>query len=464
MSTISKSIHEHYPAHLDAMGSRFTAALAPCTGASGFLIPSGDLIFAWQDDQDYPFRVNPHFNSWLPVTGNHGSFIVLRPDERPKLLFHQPRDYWHLPAADPEGFWVDRWDIDIIRSPEEVVKHVKGIHELVFLGAETDIARAWGMSRVNPAAAIDVLNYERAYKTDYELGCMQLATDAAVPGHLAARQAFLEGASEFEIQHRYLGAIRHREQQTPYSSIIALNEHASVLHYQHYDLVPPGQSRSLLIDAGASHLGYKADITRTHCRDSRDSPDSRETGLYSALLDDLEIEQQAIIGSIQPGVGYDQLHANMQLRLAGLLAKHDIVDLAPEVMVEENLTHGFMPHGLGHLLGLQTHDVGGVQSSASGSQRPPDPRYPALRLTRPIDERMVFTIEPGLYFIQMLLEELRQSRWHASINWDAIEGLSQFGGIRIEDNIAIIDGKTVNMTREAFAQYQEDPDVKQTDA
>ncbi len=455
MSTISTLIHEHYPAHLEAMCERFSRALDTCDGAAGFLIPAGDLIYAWEDDQNYSFRCNPHFNSWLPVTDNHGSYVVFRRDERPKLLFHQPRDYWHMPAADPKGFWVDQWDIQIIETPADTVSQVDGIREMVFLGTETETALAWGLSQVNPEAAINVLNFERAYKTDYELGCMQLATNAAVPGHVAARSAFFAGASEFEIQHQYLGAIGHREQQTPYQSIIAINEHASVLHYQHYDLDAPRRSLSMLIDAGASHLGYAADITRTY---------SRDPGPFQNLIADLEREQQAIITTIVPSMAYDDLHLDMQLRIARLLAEHDIVNLPPDIIVEQNLTHTFMPHGLGHLLGLQTHDVGGFQPSRSGGNKPPDSRYPALRLTRPIEDRMVFTIEPGIYMIPLLLDELRQSNWRTSINWDLVETLAPCGGIRIEDNIAVVNGKAVNMTREAFAQDQEDADASQTHA
>ena len=143
----------------------------------------------------------------------------------------------------------------------------------------------------------------------------------------------------------------------------------------------------------------------------------------------------------------------MHLRLAGVLRDLKIVDMKEEDMVESNLTFTFCPHGLGHLLGLQTHDVAGLQHSPAGDEKPAPDKYPALRLTRTIENRQVFTIEPGLYFIPMLLNKLKQSVHARRVNWQLIEELTPFGGIRIEDNIAIVDDRTINLTRNAFDEY-----------
>ena len=118
-----------------------------------------------------------------------------------------------------------------------------------------------------------------------------------------------------------------------------------------------------------------------------------------------------------------------------------------EEMLAADLGSTFMPHGLGHLLGAQTHDVAGQQTDTRGTHEPPPAGHPALRLTRPIDEGMVFTIEPGLYFIPSLLSELRAGEYAHAVNWTAVEAMIPYGGIRIEDNIAIVDGATENLTR-----------------
>ena len=95
------------------------------------------------------------------------------------------------------------------------------------------------------------------------------------------------------------------------------------------------------------------------------------------------------------------------------------------------------------------HDVGGQQINADGEQKAPPENYPSLRMTRPIEERMVFTIEPGLYFIDSLLAKLKA---HGDcVNWDLINALRPFGGIRIEDNVLVTESGCENLTRAAFA-------------
>ncbi|MEX2327304.1 MAG: M24 family metallopeptidase, partial [Pseudomonadales bacterium] len=201
--------------------------------------------------------------------------------------------------------------------------------------------------------------------------------------------------------------------------------------------------RSMLIDAGVTSNGYAADVTRTY---------AFRQGVFADLINALDIQQQAIIEDIQPGMNYIDLHRRMHLRLAEVLREFGLVDMSPSSMVESNLTSTFLPHGLGHLLGLQTHDVAGFVQNREGDILPAPDQFPALRLTRPIEEGQVFTIEPGLYFIPMLLDELRSQPMASDVNWPKVDILLPFGGIRIEDNIAIQNDAPINLTRQAFAK------------
>ena len=150
---------------------------------------------------------------------------------------------------------------------------------------------------------------------------------------------------------------------------------------------------------------------------------------------------------------YTKLNFLMHQKLALLLKQFSLVNMSIDEMVHKNITFNFMPHGLGHFLGLQTHDVSGFQQSEKGGENVAAPEnYPSLRLTRKIEDRQVYTIEPGIYFIPMLLKQLQQGEDASKINWQLIESLLPFGGIRIEDNIAMINGHTRNLTREAFTQ------------
>ncbi|NIW23425.1 MAG: M24 family metallopeptidase, partial [Gammaproteobacteria bacterium] len=120
----------------------------------------------------------------------------------------------------------------------------------------------------NDAALLAALDFRRARKTDYEIACMTEANVIAARGHIAAQRAYENDASEFMIHQAYCEASAQRETELPYLNIVALNEHAAVLHYQKLTHANPGTPSSFLIDAGASCNGYASDVTRTYCRDA----------------------------------------------------------------------------------------------------------------------------------------------------------------------------------------------------
>jgi Xaa-Pro dipeptidase len=137
--------------------------------------------------------------------------------------------------------------------------------------------------------------------------------------------------------------------------------------------------------------------------------------------------------------------------LADVLVEQGLVRCSADAAFDRRITDVFFPHGLGHLIGLQTHDVAGHMVSPEGGSRPPPERYPALRLTRTIEAGHVFTVEPGLYFIPMLLRQLRRSTHAADVDWARVERLLPCGGIRIEDNVHVTRDGVENLTRDAFA-------------
>jgi Xaa-Pro dipeptidase len=299
---------------------------------------------------------------------------------------------------------------------------------------------------VNPQQLLNQIHYGRAYKTSFEVDCIGRATQIGVRGHLAARDAYRNGASEYAIHQAYLLASQQNETELPYSNIVAQNEHAGVLHYQHHDRQPPAHRWSFLIDAGGKFRGYASDITRTYAAD--DDSD------FAALVAALDQRQQQLIASIKPGLNYLALHESMHRAIGELLAEFEFVSCSGAEAFESGITDAFIPHGLGHLIGLQTHDVAGHMVSPDGGTRPPPERYGALRLTRDIAADQVFTIEPGLYFIPMLLDELRAQPAGRRVNWPVVERYLRFGGIRIEDNIHVTADGPVNLTRDAFAAAQ----------
>ncbi len=118
--------------------------------------------------------------------------------------------------------------------------------------------------------------------------------------------------------------------------------------------------------------------------------------------------------------------------------------------MDSALTCVFYPHGIGHLLGLQVHDVGGTQKDSAGGTIERPYNHPFLRLTRKLEDGCVVTVEPGFYLIDQLLDEAKLKPIGRMIDWQRVEQLKPFGGIRIEDNVVARPGASENLTRPAF--------------
>jgi Xaa-Pro dipeptidase len=221
-----------------------------------------------------------------------------------------------------------------------------------------------------------------------------------------------------------------------------LNNHGSVLHYTNLNREPPEASRSFLIDAGAQVHGYASDITRTYAQDDR---------RFAELIERMDALQLNIIKMISVGLDYSSLHVDTHRMIAGLLVDAGIATGDADTLLSTGVTSAFFPHGLGHLLGIQVHDIGGFMADESGNVLDPPSGHPYLRLTRTLEENMVLTIEPGLYVIDMLLENLRGTAAENHVNWDGVDWLRPFGGIRIEDNVRVTATGAENLTRDAFA-------------
>jgi Xaa-Pro dipeptidase len=437
-----------YSQHIQCLQQR-TEQLLVQQGYEGLLIHAGIPRTLFLDDQTHPFKANPHFRYWVPLTDHPHCALLIRTGHKPRLYYHNPTDFWHKAPGDPEGAWTALFELQRVNRPEAIGDRLPQGVKLAFIGEPTELAGQWGIEAVNPGPLLYGLHWERGVKTAYEVECLREANRIAVRGHRAAEQAFRQGGSELAIQFAYLRACGQREQAMPYGNIIALNENASILHYQHYESHAPGRCRSLLIDAGAEYQGYCADITRTYVNED----DEAASGLFQDLMLALEAEQLSLIGSLEVGQSYLALHQQMHGAIARLLKEFDLVRLEPEQQLAHGLTSCFFPHGMGHLLGLQVHDVGGLQGDASGTPAPAPESQPLLRLTRTLQAGMVFTVEPGLYFIDSLLRELKASSLSSTVNWERVEQLRPYGGIRIEDDICLHDDGAENLTRDAFAEY-----------
>ena len=130
---------------------------------------------------------------------------------------------------------------------------------------------------------------------------------------------------------------------------------------------------------------------------------------------------------------------------------HSAVTASPEAAVASGVSSAFFPHGIGHGIGLQVHDVSGFAATDTGGTIDKPDGHPYLRLTRVLEPGMAVTIEPGIYFIDMLLDKVRGGEHANSVDWSRVDAFRPYGGIRIEDDVLCTPDAPLNLTREGFA-------------
>jgi Xaa-Pro dipeptidase len=428
-----------YPAHVAELQIRAKNALKR-DNLQGIVIHSGQELKVFLDDLSYPFKVNPHFKHWLPLVNIPNSWLIINGEDKPTLIYYQPTDFWHKVIELSESYWNEFFDI-------KVLSKASGVDQLLpydkkgfaYVGAHVEVAQALGFESINPDTLLNYLHFHRAYKTSYEQECMRQSNIIAVKGHKAAKAAFYDGASEYDIQQAYLKATQHTESETPYGNIVSLNENTSILHYTALERRVPQAHHSFLIDAGANYHGYASDITRTY---------SYKRDKFGELITRMDQLMLNAIDGLQPGKSYVDLHIKTYHEIADVLQEFDYLTVDAAIAAEAGVVSTFFPHGLGHHLGLQTHDVGGFMADERGTHVNTPEAHPFLRTSRTIESEQVFTIEPGLYFIDSLLADLKKSKNGDMINWKNINEMRQFGGIRIEDNIIVHQSHNENMTRD----------------
>jgi Xaa-Pro dipeptidase len=361
----------------------------------------------------------------------------------PELHFYQPADYWHRPPQLPEEPWLQEFDVKVLREPDDArATLAAGGERTAFIGEWQPGFAAWGFAAANPTELLAILHFQRAIKSAYEVECLRVASQLGVRGHVAARDAFRAGASEYEVHLAYCAATGLTEVELPYDNIIAFDTGGAILHNHHRSRERDVPRRSMLIDAGAEFRGYASDITRTYAGGDH---------AFEQLIASLDAAQQRICAAVKPGADYRDVHLLAHRLVAGLLHDVGVIRCDADTAVANGVSAVFLPHGIGHLLGLQVHDVAGFAQDTQGGEIARPPGHPYLRLTRVLEPGFVVTIEPGLYFIDMLLAAARADQRGQHIDWNEVERWRPFGGIRIEDDVVCTTSAPLNLTREAFA-------------
>ena len=282
---------------------------------------------------------------------------------------------------------------------------------------------------------------QRSVKTEAEIDQIETAVERTVRLHEYAQRHATPGTPEREIlagMARLVAAMGSTFSFSPTCSI-----HGEVLHNHSYPNTM-AEGDLLLVDAGAtSPLHYAGDITRVTPVGGAFS--ARQRAVYEAVL----AAQSAAIEALAPGVPFKEIHLLAARTLTEHLIEIGLMQGDPEAAVDAGAHALFFPHGLGHMMGLDVHDMESLGEDyvgyADDQTRAEQFGLHTLRLARPLQPGFVATVEPGCYFIPPLVERWRDERRHASfINYDRVEDFLGLGGVRLEDDVLITkDGARV---------------------
>ena len=438
----NNAIASLYAQHCIEKMTRFQAIME-AIDCDEILIGSGHVKMQFQDDMAYPYKANPYFREWVPLSKRADCYLHIRRNiDKPRLYLLAVEDIWHTPPERlPQGF-ENSVEITEYNSIEVLKKQLTATAKHLLLINETNDLEV-APDRWNPQSLLNQIDFQRRSKTAYEQACVRRANQLAVPAHRAAEKAFMAGASELEIASAYLAACNCSENDMPYGIIAGINQHAAVLHHHNLDnrRVAP---HSFLIDAGIQINGYAADITRTYAYDGGSE--------FAAMIERMDTIQQQLVAAGAIGKSPLELHVLSQHKIAQILIEFNLLTQSADQAVEQGIISTFYPHGLGHHLGCNVHDKGSRLASPQGDLVPASTKYPKLRAGAPMVANQIHTVEPGIYFIPALLDKLRASDKADAINWQKIDQWIIYGGIRIEDNIILHqDGRLENVTRDAFS-------------
>jgi Xaa-Pro dipeptidase len=290
----------------------------------------------------------------------------------------------------------------------------------------------------------DCIAESRVIKTDAEVDAMRYTHWVSSMAHVEVMRNCKAGMMEYQLEslfqhHTYThGGCRHQS----YTCICACGPNPAVLHYGHAGapnnrLLEDGDLA--LLDMGAEYHCYASDITCSYPVNGRFTDDQRM--VYEAVLE----AQVAVLAAMRPGTTWPEMHRAAERAILQGLVKTGLLTGNVDDMLAAHLGAIFMPHGLGHLIGLDTHDVGGYATGTPA--RSDQPGLSKLRTARVLEVGMVLTVEPGCYFINVLLDiALKNPAQSIFFNTDRLKDFRNFGGARLEDGVLVTPDGCENLT------------------
>jgi Xaa-Pro dipeptidase len=405
-----------------------------------------DLLFEQESFFQYLFGVKePGFLGAIEVGSGRATLFM------PRL----PASYavW-FGRIDPPEHFQEGYGVEEVRYADEVVAALQALRPEVLLllqGRNTDsdlVARPAAFPglegfRTDLTTLHPHLVECRVHKSDDELGLLRYVNQVSSAAHAEVMRKIRAGMMEYQMEAHFLHDVYARGgcRFTAYTCICGGGPSSAVLHYGHQGAPNDGRLQDgalFLNDSGAQYHGYASDITCTYPVNGHYTPEQR--GIYEAVL----AANRAVQGAMRPGVPWPDMHRLSTRVIVERLRDMGLVRGGTDELMANHVPAVFMPHGLGHLMGLDVHDVGGYPA---GTSRIDEPGIRSLRCGRALEAGMVITVEPGIYFIDPVLDgALADPKTSKFLVADAIQRFRGFGGVRIEDDEVVTPTGAENLT------------------
>jgi Xaa-Pro aminopeptidase len=401
-------------------------------------------------DNPYPFRQDSHFLYYVGVGRPQlaallepdGSEVLYGPDPDPdELVWFGPQPQLEDLSRDAGFERHDRWH-GLVERLRALNASGTAVHYLPpyrwqrrFLLGELLGADPREVDGGHSEDLVRAVAAQRSIKSTAEVAEIEQAITVTSEMYRAAMAATRPGFTEAQIAAKTLEVVLSRGRQLAFPPIVTIR--GEVLHNASYgNTLSAGDL--LVMDSGAeSERQYASDITRTWPVSGRFSPEQR--AVYEVVL----AAQQAALDLASPAATNRQVHLGAARVIAEGLLSMGLMQGDVDDAVTEGAHALFFPHGIGHMLGLDVHDMedlGDIVGYPEGEARSEQFGLSLLRMVRQLEPGFVATIEPGVYFIPALIDRWRSEERHRDfIRYDRLEPFRTFGGVRIEDDVLITD-------------------------
>ncbi|XP_057291704.1 xaa-Pro dipeptidase-like [Hydractinia symbiolongicarpus] len=427
---------------------RLVTELQSKAAGSIVLIQGGESETLHSTDRERLFRQESYFH-WLFGVKEPDCYGAIDINTGKSILFvpKLPESYlvW-MGKIHPCEHFKELYSVDEVHYTHQIASKLEKLKPkslLTLHGLNTDSgnhtreAAFDGISEftVNNEILFPIITELRVIKTAKEIDVIEYANKISSEAHKEIMTHIRPGMKEYQLESLFQhyvyarGGCRH----VCYTCIAASGDNASTLHYGHAGApndktIDDGDM--CLFDMGGEYYCYTSDITCSFPANGVFT--EQQKGIYEAVLK----SNRAVMEACKPDVSWVDMHLLADRIQLEELKKLGILQGDVEEMMKVRLGALFMPHGLGHFLGLDVHDVGGYL----GVERKKEDGLKSLRTTRNLKENMVLTIEPGIYFIEAIIRQALNDPTRACfIVQEAVEQYYGFGGVRIEDDIVITE-------------------------